>query len=848
METRPVIIVLAVSMISLVVIAIAAPSLLQPFALYAGPAFSFGVAGDHGANSNTNTMLTNLVSSGAAFYLALGDFSYSQLGAEPTDSVTPSPWCDYVKTRVGATFPFQLVMGNHEDDAGPDGYIYNFSRCLPDRMNSVKYAATWTGSDQGTYGTLYYFDYPSTNPGIRVIMVGAGDTDKNALPGQPNVGTVAYNFVSAAIDSARAANIPWVAVGMHKVCIEMGVKPCEIGADFMNLLINKRVDIVLQAHNHNYERSKQLTCANVGVFTASCVADDGADNAYVKGVGTVFVMQGLGGVGLTNINGADTEAQYFVKAMGASGCYPTGVTCPTNKIGFVKYTVSGDSLTATTVLNGGETFDSFSITAATGPGGLTNSFTYTTSGRTVTTTASASGGTSPYTHTWTWGDGSPTETGASLSHTYAADGSYTVTLSTTDSASGTVTATQQVMVGTTGGAGPPPVILQRQYWGTFYYPWYGRAADAWFHWGELGHSPTSTWASNYLPDLGSGAFDPAANLYSSKDLTVLDRHIALADRIRLDALIVSWWGPGDYTDQSFQLLMGRINSNSSLGVRAAVYYEDEASLDPPVSTLVSDLTYIYNSYGVQNGYFNVADGNGTSLPVVFVFAGGTDGAAMTTRWADARAQMYAAGKPMFIVLKVYLGYATDAAKVDSWHQYAPSLRFEVQSGYSAFVSPGYWEYPELATARGRNPSIPVLTRDAVAFENAVNQMKALSVSQAKFLLFATFNEWHEGSQIEPAMLINHVETGFTSAGASYGTTYLDIINTAIPPRPEEPVPPPPTGGGGGGAITVIVPGVLQSINSAFSRAIGFIATNPVLLLGLVPVGAGITFVVRRRLE
>jgi hypothetical protein len=44
---------------------------------------------------------------------------------------------DYVRSRVGDRFSFQLVAGNHEDDFGGDGHISEFASCLPDRMDSV---------------------------------------------------------------------------------------------------------------------------------------------------------------------------------------------------------------------------------------------------------------------------------------------------------------------------------------------------------------------------------------------------------------------------------------------------------------------------------------------------------------------------------------------------------------------------------------------------------------------------------------------------------------------------------------------------------------------------------------
>jgi hypothetical protein len=242
---------------------------------------------------------------------------------------------------VGATFPFQLVAGNHEDDRRTNGFIDDFAACLPDRLGST-----------GRYGAEYYFDFGGL---LRVILIAPGlEIGGEAYRYVP--GNAHYDWLAARIDEARTAGVPWVVVGMHEVCITAGAKGCEIGADLMDLLIARRVDLVLQAHDHTYQRSKQLACARENSYVSSCVVDDGADGRYTRGAGTVFVITGAFGRALYDILASDAEAGYFARSMGAN-------LLPTN--GFLKVAVSPAELTAEFVAVSGSGFtDRFRIGAS----------------------------------------------------------------------------------------------------------------------------------------------------------------------------------------------------------------------------------------------------------------------------------------------------------------------------------------------------------------------------------------------------------------------------------------------------------------------------------------------------
>ena len=310
--------------------------------------FVFTAAGDHDYEyQGINESLDAIANSGSSFYLALGDFSYGQTSEQN--------WCNYVKSRVGATFPFELLSGDHEDGVNNpgDGLIENFTACLPDRL----------GNAIGNYGKEYYFDYPSATPLARFVLI-SPDLDFASDPGGPwdySVGTPRYNWVSSTIDDARASGIKWIVVSMHRNCISAGYKTCDIGPDIFNLLLQKNVDLILQANDHTYQRSKQLalsgSCSGIvpNQYNAGCVVDDGADDIYSKNSGSVLVIGGMASITLHDIKkgNSDAEKPYFAKLMGKNQNPTTGI---------LKFTVDDTKINAEFVRSYGSTFsDSFVI-------------------------------------------------------------------------------------------------------------------------------------------------------------------------------------------------------------------------------------------------------------------------------------------------------------------------------------------------------------------------------------------------------------------------------------------------------------------------------------------------------
>ena len=368
---------------ALIFLASSLPTLSHPARAISAPSFTFSAAGDYGGittGSNGQNVANKIAQQNPrpAFHIALGDLGY--------DTQNPANWCSnfkgiYPGTGSGALV---LVTGNHDtysvgpftygdgstgtpsdvithedghgflDTIGSSGPGYASACGLPPGINwigsgtsSGGYTCTTDNSltPPTCYGREYYFDYPTSNPIMRFIFISAG------IGGPwPNysVGSPSYNWLKARIDEAHSAGL-WVAVALHKECLSDGTvhTSCETTFDPFNLAITHGVDLWLDGHEHNYERSYQLSsCTGSGNTVSSCQKNTGT---FVRGSGMVVNIIGTGGNGNYPIcsTNCSPKQDYFQRLCGSnndigilqtSGC--------SNDYGFVKFTVDTNRILA----------------------------------------------------------------------------------------------------------------------------------------------------------------------------------------------------------------------------------------------------------------------------------------------------------------------------------------------------------------------------------------------------------------------------------------------------------------------------------------------------------------------
>ena len=303
----------------------------------------------------------------------------------------------------------------------------------------------------------------------------------------------------------------------------------------------------------------------------------------------------------------------------------------------------------------------------------------------------------------------------------------------------------------------------------FYYPWYETAGHdgAFVHWSQRGHVP---------PDDIASAYYPARGLYSSADALVV---AAQMDEIRgagIGELAVSWWGRGSEEDARLPMLLADARAD---GITVAAHIEPYQGRT--VTTVVDDVAYL-RGFGIRTVYvYRPFD-----LPVA--------------DWAAAHDALHAGGATLYA--QTALAGAAAAAGFDGLYTYDivtyrgsifTRLCGEAHAQHllcAPSVGPGY------DARRGSGDPVVKLRRHGATYDA---MWRAAITAHADRVTITSYNEWHEGTQIEPAAprgRHGHFRyLGYDGAWGRFGadaeTAYLDrtrywtdVFRSASPLQPK----------------------------------------------------------------
>lgn len=260
-----------------------------------------------------------------------------------------------------------------------------------------------------------------------------------------------------------------------------------------------------------------------------------------------------------------------------------------------------------------------------------------------------------------------------------------------------------------------------------YYPWYGRPdgpSGRWVHW-----EPARRYASTR---------QPAAGYYDSLSKDVVATHCALAREAGLSGFLASWWGPGTHEDRAFPLLLAEA-ARAELEVAPYVERARDAA------DLVAQVRYLLERYASSPAALRIG-----GRPAIFLYARVVPLADDATLGALRRL----APEPFLVADGLV---PENVRRFDGVHSYialdlppeaAGALYRAVARACAAegktFIATAIPGYDDTAA---RTPGTRLERRGTEVFHR---WLTAALGSGADGLLVTSFNEWHEGTEIEPS--------------------------------------------------------------------------------------------------
>lgn len=272
--------------------------------------FNIDSVGDWGCNSNTKSTVNNIKGKSPELVLALGDYSY-----QPTATC----WLNTISSIKGIT---KINIGNHENDADED-------------LN--KYLSSFGLSKQ-------YYSYNFQNVHVLTMATEISFSTSSAQ----------YNFVKNDLAAASTnPNIKWIIVNYHRAmytspntCSSSTCHGSSSLRDAYHPLFDKYgVDLVLQGHVHNYQRTFPIKYNPSS--PSNPMKTSTSTSTYTDPPGEIFAIVGTGGI---NFHGLSGKSSFVVSQQDSQ----FGILD-------LQITDNGNKLQAKYITNGGSVKDQFSI-------------------------------------------------------------------------------------------------------------------------------------------------------------------------------------------------------------------------------------------------------------------------------------------------------------------------------------------------------------------------------------------------------------------------------------------------------------------------------------------------------
>lgn len=315
-------------------------------------------------------------------------------------------------------------------------------------------------------------------------------------------------------------------------------------------------------------------------------------------------------------------------------------------------------------------------------------------------------------------------------------------------------------------AGDPLVLA-------FYYPWFDE----------------NTWTYDKLSDL-------PAEPYVSRDRGVMVRHIDQAKRAGIDAFLVAWYGPGGGPNQTETNLAAMLDEANARGFKVGVLFETTSPFFGGIGDVTGALQHLLSTHANHPAFLR-ADGR----PVIFFWR---PTLYSVDAWRNVRSQV----DPNYSSIWISEGVDTSYLSVfDGHHLYSntwnpPADLTSVNAKFAGQVAQASQTYGTyklwVATVMPGYNDVRIRPGAGFATDRAggnyfTQSWQAAIASNPNWIVINSFNEWPEGSYIEPSAAFGD---HFLNLSGQYSAQFkagggISAAITAAPPAPLEP-PPTPT--------------------------------------------------------
>ncbi len=296
----------------------------------------------------------------------------------------------------------------------------------------------------------------------------------------------------------------------------------------------------------------------------------------------------------------------------------------------------------------------------------------------------------------------------------------------------------------------------------FYYTWFGNPEfdGSYSHWNHkiVPHGPDPRWidagAYSGIEDIGANYY-PELGTYSSNDPTLIRKHMEMMQTAGIGVVVISWWGANDYARNSLPVYF---DLASEYGLKIAFHIEPIFQTTAQFKSL---LTLIVDQFGQHPAYYQYQ-----GKPIYYVYDSYKVPAQDWKKILDPDEATSIRNTQLdghFIGIwtlrtsrdfflnsgfdGIYTYYASEkymwASNPNNWPEIAEFAK-DNNLLFSPSVGPGYID----TRIRPWNVGVTIERDQGAYYEQMFEAAREVNPT---FISITSFNEWHEGTQIEPAI-------------------------------------------------------------------------------------------------